>query len=139
MENQFIEILKAIKDVSPLIWEAALRQNNIFGILNIVFGLLMLGIVAFSVHTLIKIYRDSESYEKAREIFLDLSFKERDKQNHPEQTKYGAMKGELNEVSLWALATMFTLWGIPLIIYGIMYLTNPIYWTIHSLLFTLHN
>jgi len=109
--NQLSEKLSAPAQQA---WNILLQQQIVFGWMDLIFGLLM--IIGMGIITRILLARNKSGKLK----YLSGSYYDSD--------------NEMCRVTLWIVNVILGMWGTLLIVYGIMYLTNPSYWAIMSLI-----
>lgn len=129
MDTVVLELVKAIKDVSPIVWEAALRQNQLFGIGNLIFGVLLVIISLVFMGFIIKMNRDYKTWETAY-----ARYESGESKDYARKSSWAQNKGDAGEWLYWGGFAICIFWGGPVAFYGMMYLLNPVYWTAHLLL-----
>lgn len=134
MNETLIELLKLVKEASPIVWAAAVRQNNLYGISDILFGLLLLffSIAGFTfLSKLYKAYREHLALDLA---WRELPWAEREKTTAPKEPEILKWKDSALEGTVWGGIVFFTIVGLLNLFYGAMYLINPTYWTLRLLI-----
>jgi hypothetical protein len=134
MDTALLELLQLVKEMSPVVWEAAYKQNLMFGIGNLLMGTIILMLAIWAVIWLGTLYKANNKYRLEVSSWEGTDWKERQHITRPASPAIVKHKDEITEYMAWGMASFFSVWGGLVLFYGIMYLTNPVYWTIHLLL-----
>jgi len=94
------------------VWGIYLKQTIVFGYIDLICGLVMFGFMVWAVRLLLMKDKDGNK-------------------------KYLCSKNYNDDLDMargvcWASEVILLVWSLLLVIYGIMYLTNPVYWVLDN-------
>lgn len=134
LSQALLELLKTVKDVSPMIWEALLRQNTLYGLGNIIFGTLLLILSIAGILFAQKYFTAKRIYDSEFSKYRSADCRVREKLLEPEQPELLKRYDEF-AAGITGLASLLgTLAGTLTLYYGTMYLANPNFWAMSLLI-----
>ena len=134
MDNALLELLELVKQSSPLVWESAMRQNTLYGIGNIILGGLLLVICLLLIRFLVRLYTAGYKYEAEVLAWESIPYNSRSNMSRPAKPNILQFKDEPTEWVVWIFTFITAIWSLSVLFNGVMYVTNPIYWTIKLLI-----
>jgi hypothetical protein len=106
--NLINQLGEKLSPITQQVWNICLKQIIVFGYIDLIFGLLILGIMIWTTNLLL--IKDEDGDYKYLSDYNE----------------------EMTRLFSWIGEVVLLGWGLSLIIYGLMYILNPVYWVINN-------